>query len=91
MLVFGVCLAGVATLMWAPFMPTVDDTEITSILVYLFLAIAVATKRVQLHPRVAAITLGFLFVLLAMFGCGPGAAVGWARPEEGRPPRDVRP
>jgi len=75
-LVIGVCLAGVAALTWSLFLPSPRD--IPSAFIYLFLAFAVASKRVVIHPKVATVSLGFVVVFASLFGCGTMVAIAAA-------------
>lgn len=72
----GICLAGVAALTWSLFLPPPRD--IPSTFVYLFLAFAVASKRVVIHPKVATVSLGFVIVFASLFGCGTMVAIAAA-------------
>lgn len=72
-LVAGMCLLGAATLAWSLFLPPPDDT--TSAFILVALAFVVASRRVELHPNVATIQLGFVFVFAALFRCGTAIAM----------------
>ncbi len=72
-LVVGMCLLGMATLAWSFFLPAPRDTASAFILVAL--AFVVASKRVEIHPSVATIQLGFVFVFAALFRCGTAVAM----------------
>ncbi len=68
LLVVGVCLAGTASLAWRFYLPPLYDVTASVILVVL--AFVVASQRVEIHPRVASMSLGFVLVLAALFRCG---------------------
>ena len=72
-LVVGMCLVGAATLTWGLFLPPPRDAVSGAVLVGL--AFLVASTRVEIHPRVASIQLGFVFVFAALFGCGTSIAM----------------
>ncbi|MBM3476793.1 MAG: HD-GYP domain-containing protein [Armatimonadetes bacterium] len=75
-LVTGLIVAGAASMAWAIVAPGVRNPVPAA--VYLLLSFLVASKRVPIHPRVATMSLGFVFVLGAVFTCGTGVAMAVA-------------
>jgi putative nucleotidyltransferase with HDIG domain len=69
-------VAGVVALALALRAPGCSD--IAPVAVYVGLAFLAASTRVQIHPDVATMSLGFLFVFAALFLCGPSAAIAAA-------------
>ncbi len=76
LLVVGGCLAGAASLAWSLYLPS--PVDVTASFVYLVLAFLVASRRVEFHPKVASMSLGFVLVLAALFRCGTVVAIAAA-------------
>jgi putative nucleotidyltransferase with HDIG domain len=74
-LVAGLCFAGLLAFVLSLHDPPRDVTAGFLYAVFAFLA---SSQRLRMHPRVGTMSLGFLFVLAALFQCGTATGIGAA-------------
>ena len=74
-LVAGLCIVGVAALLNSALAPARD---LAASVLYALLALLASSQRLRMHPRVGTMSLGFLFVLAALFQCGIAPGIGAA-------------